>query len=93
MIHSKLESALYRGLSFFVLGHIRDDFIKDAFQSLSEIYQWQIDSDKIVPLEPHRFSTSAALRFNELKESHSSTRCMVCSGLGEFGMPSPRQDL
>jgi hypothetical protein len=48
----QIESALYRGLSFFVLGHIRDDFIKDTFQSLSEIYQWQIDSGKIVPLEP-----------------------------------------
>jgi hypothetical protein len=48
----QFESALYRGLSFFVLGHIRDNFMKEAFQTLSEIYQWQIDSEKIVPLEP-----------------------------------------
>jgi hypothetical protein len=48
----QFENALYRGLSLLILSHIRDDFIKETFQSLSEIYQWQIDSEKIVPLEP-----------------------------------------
>jgi len=48
----QLENAFYRGLSFLILSHIRDEFIKDTFQSLSEIYQWQSDSEKIVPFEP-----------------------------------------
>jgi hypothetical protein len=47
-----VENVFYRALSMFVLSRIRDSNIKEACEALSDIYQWQVDSEKVVVSDP-----------------------------------------
>lgn len=46
------ESAFMRAFSMYLLSKLDDNSLKEAFESLSEIYRWQIESADIVVNEP-----------------------------------------
>ncbi len=47
-----LGGALLRAFSMFLVSKLNEESLKDAVESLTEIYQWQLDAENVRLVEP-----------------------------------------